>query len=100
MPLKSDDFADYVEAVFRRQNEVAAELAFAIDDEGFGTERLSLLENAESELTDACRGLNQLSEERDDGETIGGLSGLKRARSAPDCERATEEVSELLFDAH
>ena len=32
MSPRSDAFADYVEAVFRRQNEVSGELAFALDE--------------------------------------------------------------------
>jgi ABC-type uncharacterized transport system permease subunit len=96
MPLGSDSFADYVEAVFRGQNELATAIAAAIDDLSPGSERYAVLENAELELLAACRGLNQLARARRDGESAGGLGGLKRAREAPACERATDRIAALL----
>jgi hypothetical protein len=92
----SDAFADYVESVFRRQNEVATALALAIDDEPAGSDRFAALEDAELDLLIACRTLNELAEASRDGERPGGMSALRRARLAPDCERATERADELL----
>jgi hypothetical protein len=92
----SEAFADYVESVFRRQNEVATELALAIDDEVPGSDRFAALEDAELGLLLACRTLNELAEARREGESPGGLSALRRARVAPDCERATERADALL----
>ena len=96
MPLRSDGFSNYVEAVFRRQNDVATELAFAIDDESLGSERHAILEAAEFELLSACRGLNQIARAQRDGESVGGFGALNRSRAAPDCERATDKAAALL----
>jgi hypothetical protein len=52
-----------------------------------------MLEAAELELLLACRGLNELARAQRDGEAIGGFGGLKRARGAPDCERATRRAT-------
>jgi hypothetical protein len=92
----SDAFADYVESVFRRQNEVATALALAIDDEVPGSDRVAVLEDAELGLLIACRTLNELAEASRDGERPGGLSALRRARGAPDCEQATARADALL----
>jgi hypothetical protein len=96
MPVRSDTFAAYVEEVFRRQNEVVAELALALDRESPETERFVLLEEAELALLTECRGLNEMAREQRNGEQPGGLGALKRARQAPDCERATARAAALL----
>lgn len=98
LPVRSEAFADYVETVFRRQNEVATELAFAFDDLDPGSELYARLENAESALLDACRGLNQIAQRRRDGDPLGGLGALSRARQAPACERATLAAEAALQD--
>jgi hypothetical protein len=92
----SDDFSDYVESVFRRQNEVATELALAIEDESVETDRYAALEDAELALLVACRGLNELALAQRNGERIRGLGALKRARLAPECESATNRAASLL----
>jgi hypothetical protein len=96
MSVRSDAFADYVESVFRRQNEIATELALEIEDERAGNDRYAALEDAELDLLTACRGLNELAEARRDGERAGGPAALRRARLAPDCERATNVAAAVL----
>ena len=96
MPARSETFAAYVEEVFRRQNEVATELALALEREPPETERFALLEAAELALLTECGGLNEMARAQRDGEQPGGLGALKRARQAPDCERATERAAALL----
>jgi hypothetical protein len=94
--LSSDRFTDYVEATFRRQNEVSTDLAIEIDEAAAETARYSTLETAERRLLAACRGLNELARAHRDGEPAGGLGALKRARGAPDCERATAAAEAAL----
>lgn len=96
MPARSDMFAAYVEDTFRRQNEVAAELALALEREPEDTEHFGLLEAAELALLTECRGLNEMARAQRAGERLGGLGALKRARQAPDCERATVRAAALL----
>ena len=61
--LASADFREYVERVFREQNRVADELAFAL--EAPGAER-GELGGAEQRLLDACAGVNELATARRD----------------------------------
>lgn len=96
MRLGSDRFADYVEATFRRQNEVSTDLAIEIDDQRVASARYATLETVERQLLAACRGLNELARAQRDGESISGLGGLNRARSAPDCEHATDIAAAAL----
>ena len=96
MRLRSDRFTDYVEATFRRQNEVSTDLAVAIDEAGVDSARYSILETVEGRLLETCRGLNELARAQRDGEPVGGLGALKRARGAPDCEQATAAAAAAL----
>lgn len=92
----SDAFADYVETVFRRQNEIATALSDALDQADPDSARYAALEAAELDLLVACRGLNELAQRRRNGERVGGFGALKRARQAPDCERAADQAAALL----
>ena len=98
MGLKSDEFADYVESVFRRQNEVASALALELDREDSGSERYGELDAAELDLLNACVGINELAARQRDGDPLGGFKALKRARQAPECERATAAAGVLVSD--
>jgi hypothetical protein len=96
MGLKSDDFAAYVETVFRRQNEMASELALAIEAEDPDSERYAALDAVELALLDACLGINELAARQRDGEPLRGLKALARAKAAPACERATTAAKNIL----
>jgi hypothetical protein len=96
MRLNSSEFSDYVEAAFRRQNEVASALALALDDADPDSPRFAELDEAELALLNACLGLNELAANRRDGDNIGNFSALRRARQTPDCERATSAAAALL----
>jgi hypothetical protein len=75
---------------------VATELTLALDAADPESPDYALLEDAELQLLTRCRGLNQLANERRDGEPVGGLGALQRARQAPDCELATRDAVALL----
>jgi len=94
--VRSADFAAYVEEVFRRQNAVATELSLALDSESLDSALFEALDQAELALQAACRGLNVLAEQSRDGEPPGGLGALKRARQAPECERAADAGEQAL----
>ena len=96
MPARSEAFAAYVEAVFRRQNRVAADLALALEREVFGSERFASLEAAEFRLQSDCSSLNEIARAQRDGERVGGPGALRQARTAPECERATDHAASLL----
>jgi hypothetical protein len=96
----SAEFRAYVERVFREQNRVADELAFALEGPGAdqplravdGTE----LAAAEQRLLDACAGLNELATTRRDGQRFGLRRGLNAARTVTECEEETRSVARLL----
>ncbi len=96
MGLKSDEFADYVESVFRRQNEVASALALELESEDPDSERYDRLDEAELELLNACVGINELAARQRDDDPLGGFKALKRARQAPECERAATAAATAL----
>ena len=89
--LTSSEFRAYVERVFRDQNKVASDLAFALDDAtasgGTAPPELSAAEDA---LLKACAGLNELATSRGDQADLGVRKSAIAARSAPDCECATQ----------
>lgn len=96
MALPSESFSSYVETVFRRQNELAVELGRVLDREQIDGERLDYLEALELDLLQSCRGLNEIAEARRDGDAGRGFGALRRARQAPDCERAARAVEAAL----
>jgi hypothetical protein len=94
----SDEFRAYVETVFREQNRVATDLAFALESVA-DTALLDNLEAAEGELIAACAALNELATERRAGRELGRLHQAEAAKSAPQCERATRMAEAALESA-
>lgn len=92
----SPEFRAYVERVFREQNDIASELAFAIEDGGPAAASLG---EAEQALLRACEGLNEIAARRRDEQRTGARRGLSAARAAPECERATAAAREALTAA-
>lgn len=96
LALTSEAFRTYVESVFRKQNAVATDLTFALEDEGLSEADSAVLESAEAALLAACEGLNELAAERRDGEKPGGIRAAKAARQAPQCELAARNARAAL----
>jgi hypothetical protein len=88
MRVGSDDFRDYVESVFLRQNALAEDLGQALEAADPDSDRYQRLDDAELGLLRACGSLNELAQRARVGDSVGGLGALKRARRAPECERA------------
>jgi hypothetical protein len=93
LSLRSDEFRDYVERVFREQNRVADAVAFALEAPGESDAQLAA---AEQELLTACTGVNELATARRDQQRLGMRASLRAARSVPDCERATRAADARL----
>lgn len=97
LPVASDRFAAYAEQVFRAQNRVATDLAFALEDApNAESEEFEALESAEESLLTACAGLNEVAAARRDGGGLGARRQLRAARQAPVCERATAAAEAVL----
>jgi hypothetical protein len=96
LPFASDEFRAYVERVFREQNRVADELAFALEVPGLdGTE----LGAAEQRLLDACAGVNELATARRDQRRLGMRRSASAARTVPQCEAMTRAAAASLAAA-
>ena len=95
--LTSSEFRAYVERVFRDQNRVASDLAFALDDAtASGGAAPPKLMAAEDALLEACAGVNELATSRRDQRDLGVRKSASAARSAPDCERAARAARAAL----
>jgi len=95
--LASSEFRAYIERVFRDQNKVASDLAFALDDAtASGGSAPPELMAAEDALLEACAGVNELATSRRDQEDLGVRKSASAARRAPDCERATRAAQTAL----
>jgi len=93
LALTSPEFRVYVERVFREQNRVADELAFALEDADAPRAELAA---AEQTLLDACAGVNELATARRDDRRLGVRRSAAGARSVPKCEQATRAAARLL----
>lgn len=98
MAVSSPEFRDYVEAVFRAQNSVASELAFALEDAPVPPVEPAdvALAAAETRLLEECARLNEIAVRRRDDERAGVRRGLAAAREAPRCEAATRAAEGVL----
>ncbi len=95
--LTSSEFRAYIERVFRDQNKVASDLAFALDDAtASGGSAPPELTAAEDALLKACAGVNELATSRRDQEDLGVRKSASAARSAPECERGTHAAKTAL----
>jgi hypothetical protein len=96
LALGSDAFRGYAESVFRRQNAVLNEIAFALEEPELDEGRRGALEAGESRLLDACAELNATAAARRDASRRGVLDRLRTARTAPECERAADAAAALV----
>ncbi len=94
LALNSSEVREYVERVFREQNQAATALAFAQDDAS-GTRYETLLE-LEDVLLEACAGLNELAAARRDDRALGLRQQARMAATAPSCESTTRRTREAL----
>ncbi len=91
MRMGSQAFREYSEQVFRLQNRIASDIAFALDDPArLDAAQIEGLEDADTALFEACALLNEVAIRRRDGGDGGIFSGIKAARSVPECESAAE----------
>jgi hypothetical protein len=91
----SSEFRAYVEAVFREQNRVATDLAFALESTTDAATQ-GEIEMAERDLIAACAALNEVATERRLGSELSRQRQIDAARSAPQCERAAREAAVTL----
>lgn len=93
--LTSPEFRAYVERVFREQNRVADELAFALEAPGSS----AALAGAEERLLAACAQVNELATARRDEAELGIRASVRAARTVPSCEEAARAAEAELARA-
>ena len=96
LALTSEEFASYMEEVFREQNELLTEIAFVFDRDDVSDIDRGALEAAEESLLAACELLNDVAAARRDGQDPGRISESRAARGAPSCERAALQARAVL----
>jgi hypothetical protein len=96
LKMASPEFRAYVERVFREQNRVADEVAFALEADGATRKNLVA---AEQRLLEACAGVNELATTRRDEQRLGVRHRAAAARSVPACEQATKTAAAMLEDS-
>jgi len=97
--MTQEEFAKYVEHVFRYHNQIMAELIENASDQ---TERASRtykdLTAAEKNMVTLCEPLNEVVTETLSGQNIGLQLKMKLVEAAPACESATQAVDKLIAD--
>lgn len=89
-----EEFAHYVEEVFRLQNRMTSEVMMLQDsDDAKNSESLLL---AEQRMQKKCDPLNEYVSLNADGLSTGIFLHRRVEQSAKDCERAAREVESLL----
>ena len=94
----SSEFRAYIEAVFREQNRVATDLAFALESVSGGAAQ-DEIELAEGELIAACASLNEIATERRAGRELSRQRQIDAARRAPHRDMAARAAAVTLASA-
>lgn len=89
--------ADYVEAVFRRQNAIATQVMMLTDIE-LSTEDEDELLQAETQMLQNCRLLNAYAVKEMNHESTSLLFKKRVKDSAESCDESVDEIESLLDD--
>lgn len=96
--MTQQEFADYVERVFRHHNMVYNELLteLALENPDYSDTENAELHKAEQTMLSACAPLNDVVIARTEGGQPEISAYMKLTSSVPACEAATERVEELI----
>ncbi|WP_428099998.1 hypothetical protein [Candidatus Rariloculus sp.] len=100
LSIASEELRTYMEAVFREQNELLTEIAFATDAEDLSDRDRRALEAAEESLLIECAVLNDIAAARRDGRRPGWVRGSRASRRTPHCESAAADARSVLDRLH
>ena len=100
LSIASEELRTYMEAVFREQNELLTEIAFATDAEDLSDRDRRALEAVEESLLIECAVLNDIAAARRDGRRLGWVRESRAARRAPLCESAAANARSVLDRLH
>ncbi len=91
-----DEFARYVEDVFRLQNRMTSEVMMLLPADEAGSSHDDLL-RAEHQMHEVCASLNEYAVRESEGQSIGLFLSRNLEKSAADCEQAALRVQALLL---
>lgn len=95
--MSKDQFAQYVEHVFRYHNQVMTELMESSEEEHpQSPASASALKNAERSMISACEPLNEVVSETLSGENVGLTLKMQLGDAVPACEAASQAVEKLI----
>ncbi len=94
--MSREEFTRYVEVVFRLQNSITSEVMILLESDD--PQKHEGLLQAEQQMQEACRPLNEYASRDIDGLSIGLFLRRRVEKSAIDCERAAQEVKSLLAE--
>lgn len=95
--MTQEEFARYVEHVFRFHNQVMGELIEVGDErKDEDTDEIARLEAAEKKMVRVCEPLNELVSETLSGENVGLQLKLDLIDAVPACEEASQTVEDLI----
>lgn len=92
----SEEFARYVESVFKLQNSMTSQI-MALADSDDKPANLDVLLQSEQRMQKKCEALNEYAARDSDGLSTGLLLQNRVAQSAKDCEMSAKEVQALLL---
>lgn len=95
--LSREEFARYVEDVFRLQNRMTSEVMMLLDTDELDGGHEDLL-RAEREMHEVCASLNEYAERDIEGQSIGLFLRRRVEKSAVDCEKSAFRVEALLLN--
>lgn len=90
-----EEFARYVEDVFRLQNSMTSEVMMLTESEDDPQSHVTLIK-AEQHMHKICAPLDEYASRDSDGLSVGLLLSHNVEKSAVDCERAARQVESLL----
>lgn len=96
--MSQEEFAKYVERVFRYHNQIMNELIEVEADDALepSEERSGKLSAAEAKMVEVCEPLNEVVSESLSGESVGLQTQIELIDTVPACEAATRIVDDLI----
>ena len=90
-----EQFEQYAESVFRRQNHAMTQAGMLLDEE-LTPKQYRELESAEANMLKACKPLNEIANRQIDRQDAGLSLELEAKHSIGDCDYATQKVEQLI----
>ena len=91
-----DSFAEYAEAVFRRQNKLISRIMMLSDTDVLPDN--NRLENAEQSMNDACHLLNEYAEHESNDESMGLFFKRRVQASIENCDHKIQKLEAIVAE--